>query len=192
MITPLCPRADTHRGSPEQVAGLRLRLGALDQEDAAADAALTACLMWVAVVLMDVAGSVSDPRAADALVGRAAAALAAVPVAVPVSAPIPRDDGSRPSAHRLTDRELAVLRSLLRQEASLRQIADDLYVSYNTVKTHTRSVYRKLGARSRAEALLRAEELGLIGCVPFTGSGVREPGAPRRTGGTRPACDRRS
>lgn len=59
------------------------------------------------------------------------------------------------SHHRdesLTPRELEVLRRLQGTQ-SLREIADDLYVSHNTVKTITLSVYRKLGAHSRAEAV---------------------------------------
>ena len=36
---------------------------------------------------------------------------------------------------------------------SLRQIADELYLSSNTVKTHSRAIYRKLGVHTRAEAV---------------------------------------
>jgi LuxR family transcriptional regulator, maltose regulon positive regulatory protein len=61
----------------------------------------------------------------------------------------------------LTERELAVLR-LLRSELSLREIGSELYVSLNTVKTHSKGIYRKLGASSREEALERARELGLV------------------------------
>ncbi|MFZ3555646.1 MULTISPECIES: response regulator transcription factor [unclassified Streptomyces] len=151
MPTALCPRTVDEPGSTGQVSALRLQLCTLTQESGAADAALTTCLMWVAGVLVEIAGDVADPRAAGALVHRASAALAAVPV----------PPGSGPSPQPLTSRELAVLRRL-REEVSLRQIADGLYVSHNTVKSHTRSVYRKLGARSRSEALLRARELGLV------------------------------
>jgi ATP/maltotriose-dependent transcriptional regulator MalT len=61
----------------------------------------------------------------------------------------------------LSERELAVLR-LLASKLSQREIAGELYVSFNTVKTHTRAIFRKLGAASRAEAVARARELGLI------------------------------
>jgi LuxR family maltose regulon positive regulatory protein len=61
----------------------------------------------------------------------------------------------------LSERELAVLR-LLASKLSQREIAGELYVSFNTVKTHTRAIFRKLGASSRAEAVERARELGLL------------------------------
>ena len=62
----------------------------------------------------------------------------------------------------LTDRELAVLR-LLASGLTRREIADALYVSQNTVKTHLRAIYRKLDASSREEVLARGRELELIG-----------------------------
>jgi LuxR family maltose regulon positive regulatory protein len=57
--------------------------------------------------------------------------------------------------------ELLVLR-LLATERSQREIGDALFLSRNTVKSHTRELYRKLGARSREDAVARAAELGLI------------------------------
>ena len=67
----------------------------------------------------------------------------------------------RKLAGDLSDRELAVLR-LLPGEASLREIASALYLSLNTVKTHSRSIYRKLDASSREQAVARGRELGLL------------------------------
>jgi LuxR family transcriptional regulator, maltose regulon positive regulatory protein len=61
----------------------------------------------------------------------------------------------------LTERELSVLR-MLAGELSRREIADALFVSLDTVKTHTRGIYRKLGASSREEAVGRGRELGLL------------------------------
>ena len=73
-----------------------------------------------------------------------------------------RAPGSRRKlAGDLSDRELAVLR-LLPSDASLREVAASLYLSLNTVKTHVRSIYRKLGASTREEAVERGRELGLL------------------------------
>jgi LuxR family maltose regulon positive regulatory protein len=57
--------------------------------------------------------------------------------------------------------ETAVLR-LLATDLSLREIGAELFLSRNTVKTHTRSLYRKLGATSREQAVERAAALGLF------------------------------
>jgi len=57
--------------------------------------------------------------------------------------------------------ELAVLRGLA-SGLSRREIGERLYISLNTVKTHTRELYRKLGVTSRADAVARAEALGLL------------------------------
>jgi LuxR family maltose regulon positive regulatory protein len=70
----------------------------------------------------------------------------------------PRTIGAR---DELTEREIAVLR-LLDGELSRREIADALYVSLDTVKTHMRGIYRKLGAGSREEAVAGARRRGLI------------------------------
>lgn len=61
----------------------------------------------------------------------------------------------------LTKRERVVLR-LLPGRLSRTQIARELFLSANTVKTHTRVIYRKLGVSSRQEAVRRARELGLL------------------------------
>jgi LuxR family maltose regulon positive regulatory protein len=61
----------------------------------------------------------------------------------------------------LTDRERDVLR-WLRSELSLAEVAREMYVSYNTVKGHTKSIYRKLGVTSRAAAVQTGDELDLI------------------------------
>ncbi len=76
-----------------------------------------------------------------------------------------RVQGPQPRAtargHELSEREFAVLR-LLATQLSLREIGAELYVSQNTVKTHTRSIYRKLAASSRADAVSRARERELL------------------------------
>jgi len=64
-------------------------------------------------------------------------------------------------AASLTEREEAVLR-LFDGDRSLRKIAKELYVSLNTVKTHTQSIYRKLGVSDRQDAVARGRDLGLL------------------------------
>jgi ATP/maltotriose-dependent transcriptional regulator MalT len=61
----------------------------------------------------------------------------------------------------LTERELEVLR-LLRTSLSLPEIADRLVLSANTVRSHAKHIYAKLDVHSRADALTRAQELGLL------------------------------
>jgi LuxR family maltose regulon positive regulatory protein len=61
----------------------------------------------------------------------------------------------------LTERELEVLR-LLEKGLSKSEIARTLYLSFNTVHSHTKSIYRKLTAFNRDEAIRRAREDGLI------------------------------
>ena len=61
----------------------------------------------------------------------------------------------------LTERELTILR-MLPAPAPLRELAANLFVTPNTLKTHLRAIYRKLGAESREEAVIRAREGGLI------------------------------
>jgi LuxR family maltose regulon positive regulatory protein len=61
----------------------------------------------------------------------------------------------------LTSKELEVL-NLLATQLSRREIGQRLHVSLNTVKTHQRAVYRKLGVEDRSAAVKRARELGLL------------------------------
>ena len=66
-----------------------------------------------------------------------------------------------PSAEPLTERELQVLR-LLDSELSGPQIARELFVSQNTLRTHTKHIFTKLEVTTRRAAVHRARELGLI------------------------------
>jgi LuxR family maltose regulon positive regulatory protein len=61
----------------------------------------------------------------------------------------------------LSERELEVL-ALIAAGKSNVEIASSFFVSLSTVKTHINNLYRKLGARSRTQAIARARELGLI------------------------------
>ncbi len=69
--------------------------------------------------------------------------------------------GSRPLLEPLSERELAVLRCLPTMMSNA-EIAAELYVSVNTVKTHLRHIYAKLDATNRREAVRRARELQLL------------------------------
>src|SRR5262249_25020871 len=69
-----------------------------------------------------------------------------------------RDDLARP-AEPLSRAELLVLMRLPRSTSA---IAGDLYLSQNTVKSHLRAIYRKLGVHTRDEAMARARALGLL------------------------------
>ena len=82
----------------------------------------------------------------------------------------------RVAAENPSEAELAVLRCLA-TGLSRREIGAQLYISLNTVKTHNRELYRKLGATSRAEAVARGEALGLLDHTESPGD--PEPNPPR-------------
>jgi two-component system response regulator DesR len=97
-------------------------------------------------------GFVSKDRGAREL----AAAIRAVAAGSTVF--VPADERSAPL---LSEREQEVL-DLVAAGSTNREIADRLYLSPHTVKEHTSTLYRKLGARNRADAVQRAQRLGLI------------------------------
>jgi LuxR family maltose regulon positive regulatory protein len=61
----------------------------------------------------------------------------------------------------ISERELEVLH-LITAGLSNREIADKLFISLNTVKTHTKNINSKLDVNSRIKAVARAKELGLL------------------------------
>jgi DNA-binding NarL/FixJ family response regulator len=65
-------------------------------------------------------------------------------------------------ATMLSQREQEVL-ALIATGSTNREIAAELYLSPHTVKEHTSALYRKLKARNRAEAVQRAQRIGLLG-----------------------------
>ena len=65
----------------------------------------------------------------------------------------------------LTHGETRVLH-YLPTNLSAREIADELYLSVYTVRTHQRHVYQKLGARSRTQAVEQARDFGLLAPPP--------------------------
>ncbi len=89
--------------------------------------------------------------------GRLAAIAAQIQTRLDARAPPDRQAPIEPPS----DGELAVLHHLA-SDLSQREIAARLYISLNTVKTHTRELYRKLDVHSRADAVARAATLGLL------------------------------
>jgi len=73
----------------------------------------------------------------------------------------PRMAGRQPLPEPLSERELEVLR-LLTSDLDGPDMARELVVSLNTLRSHTKSIYAKLGVNSRREALRRSAELGLL------------------------------
>ena len=93
----------------------------------------------------------SAPDGADALLARVdqlERQLAGRPREVPPGGP-------------LTGREAEVLR-LLRGTLSLREIGEQLYLSQNTIKTHARAIYRKLGVSTRHDAITRGRDMDIL------------------------------
>jgi ATP/maltotriose-dependent transcriptional regulator MalT len=81
-------------------------------------------------------------------------------VVVPAPAEFVRDEG-QVRALGITPRELEILEQIA-QGKSTRQIAETLFVSENTVKTHASRVYDKLGVSRRTQAVQEARRLGLL------------------------------
>jgi LuxR family transcriptional regulator, maltose regulon positive regulatory protein len=109
----------------------------------------------------------SAPQVTSYLVGHSAPAHPdpfteqLIATALEVRAGQPDASGSRRrTAEPLTAAELRVLKLL--PTSTYTQIASTLYISRGTVKTHLRSVYHKLGAASRSEAIERAVDLRLL------------------------------
>jgi LuxR family maltose regulon positive regulatory protein len=67
----------------------------------------------------------------------------------------------QPLIEPLSERELEVLR-LLTTHLSSTEIADELVISVNTVRSHIKSIYSKLNVHSRMDAVQRAKELELL------------------------------
>ena len=81
-------------------------------------------------------------------------------VAVPTTGPFMRDE-TRLEQLGITPRELEILEAMA-SGLSNKEIAERLFVSENTVKTHAGRVFDKLSAKRRTQAVQRAKEAGLI------------------------------
>jgi ATP/maltotriose-dependent transcriptional regulator MalT len=83
-----------------------------------------------------------------------------VRVQVPVTGPFARNE-ARLAQLGITPRELEILEAMAAGHSN-REIAERLFVSENTVKTHAARLFDKLSARRRTQAVQRAKEAGLI------------------------------
>ncbi len=88
--------------------------------------------------------------------------LAAFPVSEPEQTTPPKPDHSELAwIEPLSEREVEVLQ-LIAEGLSNKEISSRLYLSLNTVKTHTRNIYGKLGVNSRIQAVARARDLEIL------------------------------
>jgi len=81
--------------------------------------------------------------------------------AAPEAAAAGRGPNDEALIEPLSERERVVLRYLTSALSNV-EIAAELYVSVNTVKTHIKSIYRKLDTTGRRDAVRRARELRLL------------------------------
>jgi LuxR family transcriptional regulator, maltose regulon positive regulatory protein len=161
------------------------RRGATAQAAEAADRAVVLSLrgggnLEVANALLVRSGilrQLDEPEAAQSSVAEASAVLRDCPDPGLAGELLAAAEGRRPASdaqpaatdvpgpaalpEQLTSKELELLR-LLPTPLTRREIGARLFVSVNTVKTHQRGLYRKLGVTGRAEAVHRARDLGLL------------------------------
>ena len=111
---------------------------------------------WTMETLGKRATFAGDPRVAPLL-----QALMPAPCAEGANIKRPALDTGPIGAFRLTNREIQVLR-LLWKGGSNKAIARDLFLTENTIETHLRRIYEKLGTRNRTQAAAIAREAGAI------------------------------
>jgi LuxR family maltose regulon positive regulatory protein len=119
-------------------------------------------LTRVHLALADLAGARTLIREVDELLRRRSGLGILVGEAEELRAQLSRERGSSiPGASALTSAELRLL-PMLSTHLSFPEIADELFLSRNTIKSEVNSIYRKLGASSRSQAIARCRELGLL------------------------------
>lgn len=74
------------------------------------------------------------------------------------------DDAETTTMHGLTEREMEVLRAVAAGH-STSEVAQQLFISQKTVKNHLASIYAKLDARDRTEAVIKAVRMGVISLI---------------------------
>ena len=99
-------------------------------------------------------------RTRETVVTREVPVRVEVPVPVPATGPFQRNE-ARVQQLGITPRELEILEAMA-AGLSNREIAEQLFVSENTVKTHANRLFTKLSAQRRTQAVQRAKEAGLI------------------------------
>ena len=119
-------------------------------------------LARVHLALADLAGARTLMREVDDLLRRRPGLGTLVAEAGALRAQLANERGSSlPSASALTAAELRLL-PLLPTHLSFPEIAAELFLSRNTIKSQANSIYRKLGTSSRSQAVNRSRELGLL------------------------------
>jgi LuxR family transcriptional regulator, maltose regulon positive regulatory protein len=119
-------------------------------------------LARVHFALTDIAGARTFMREADEVLRRRPGLGTLTGEAEALKAQLARQRGaSAPGASALTTAELRLL-PLLSTHLSLPEIAGELFLSRNTIKTEANSIYRKLGASTRSQAVARSRQLGLL------------------------------
>ena len=119
-------------------------------------------LARVHLALADLAGARTLMREVDELLKRRPGLGNLVGEAQVLRARLAKERSpSVPGASSLTAAELRLL-PLLSTHLSFPEIAEDMFLSRNTIKSHANSIYRKLGASTRSQAVTRSRELGLL------------------------------
>ena len=119
-------------------------------------------LIRVHLALADLAGARTLMREVDELLRRRPGLGTLTGQAPVLRARLANErDSSAPGASALTAAELRLL-PMLSTHLSLPEIAGEMFLSRNTIKSQAISIYRKLGASSRSQAVARSRELGLL------------------------------
>jgi LuxR family maltose regulon positive regulatory protein len=166
LVCAVRARAATHRGDipaarQELVRAQRLRpLLTYALPHFAVQARIELARVYLAIA--DIAGARTLMREVDGLLRRRPGLGTLVGEARELRTRLAGDrGGTMPGASALTAAELRLL-PLLSTHLSLPEIAQEMFLSRNTIKSETTSIYRKLGASTRNQAVTRSRELGLL------------------------------
>ena len=119
-------------------------------------------LIHVHLTLADLAGARTLMREVDELLRRRPGLETLASDAAVLRAQLAKERGpSIPRASALTGAELRLL-PMLSTHLPFAEIGEELFLSRHTIKSQARSLYRKLGASTRSQAVTRARELGLL------------------------------